>query len=234
METASRSSDTDMEDDGGISLVTKLFARQNLHDVPAALLQQITPEDRMESLHDVHGVFQPVEENPEFLDEKMHELREALCGPCLSGSDSREAYDEVVENHPDFVEDQLIKFLRADNFDVKKAATRVMKHFQAKKQFFGAENLGEELQLKHLNDLDRQALKEGAVQLLNKRDRSGRAIVAQFPRTCYNYPAEVSVSLKWTTEWQTKSLISLSRCSKHYPHPSNTLIRQNYFSGPPF
>ena len=185
----------EMDDSNDISKVTRLFARQNLHDVPAELLQKVTPEDRMESLHDVHGVFQPVQETEQFVQEKLNELRLYLRCDTSTPGEMREAYDQVAHESPQFVDNQLIKFLRADTFDVRKAATRVFKHFQAKKEFFGAELLGKEIQLKDLNELDQQVLNEGAVQLLNKRDRSGRAILTQFPRVCYYYPAAVSVSI---------------------------------------
>ncbi len=193
METEPISPETEIKEDQGVSVVTTLFARQNLHDLPTSLLEQITSEDRIESLHDVHGVFQPVHETQQLLDEKMDELRFELSG-LASKSEFRDAYEQVARESPDFVDSQLIKFLRADAFDVKKAATRVIKHFQAKKQFFGAEKLGKELQFEDLNEIDRTVLNEGAVQLLSKPDRSGRAIIAQFPRICYFHPAEVSVS----------------------------------------
>ena len=182
------------ESSNDIIKVTRLFARQNLHDVPAELLQKVTPEDRMESLHDVHGVFQPVDETEQLVQEKLNELRLRLRNDTSTPAELRGAYDQVARESPEFVESQLIKFLRADAFHVGKAATRVLKHFQAKKEFFGAEKLGKELELGDLNDFDQQVLHEGAVQLLNKRDRSGRAILAQFPRVCYYYPASVSVS----------------------------------------
>lgn len=188
-----------MEDSNDMSKVTRLFARQNLHDVPAELLQKVTPEDRMEGLHDVHGVFQPVEETEQLVQEKMDELRLCLRYDKFTPGETREAYDQVARESPQFVENQLIKFLRADAFDVRKAAIRVLKHFEAKKEFFGAELLGKEIQLDDLNELDQQVLQEGAVQLLNKRDRSGRAILAQFPRVCYYYPAAVSVSIDPTS-----------------------------------
>jgi hypothetical protein len=175
--------------------VTRLFARQNLHDVPAEVLKEVTPEDRMESLHDIHGVFQPVEETEPFVREKLEELRLQLRNDTSTLGEMREAYDQVFRESPEFVEDQLIKFLRADAFDVRKAVTRVLKHFQAKKEFFGAEKLGKELELSDLNWLDQRVLHEGGIQLLSKRDRSGRGIIVQFPRVCYYYPAQVMVRL---------------------------------------
>jgi hypothetical protein len=138
---------------------------------------------------------------------------------------SREGYERAVSNSPDFVERQLLCFLRAEEFNVQRAAARCLKFYQAKLALFGPELVGKDLGLKDLSELERQALYEGAVQLLPKRDRTGRAILTLFARVGREYPVEVMVRVE---EGQRKHSISLG-----IPHNSFffNYSRQNLYFG---
>lgn len=196
-------------DDGGeednVDAVTRLFAQQNIHDIPPPLMQQVENEDRAEALYDVHGVLQAVEESPEFVTKKIEELRSELMSRNkrdprnTSPNNNRlpQVFDQVIEwvASEQYLERRhWLKFLRAERFDVKKATERVLRHYQAKLEFFGASALTEQIGLTHLDDVSRQALRDGAVQLLKEKDRSGRAVIVQFARTARFYSAEVVVS----------------------------------------
>lgn len=183
--------------------IANLFAKQNLHEVPREKVEAVGPEDRMESLQDVHGVLEPVKETPELvqraMDEVMAKLDEAVVLEGLSNGDGPsavrwEGYARAATEYPEFVKSQLIRFLRADAFDVERAKFRALKHFQMRLDYFGAGALGKELDLKDLNESDMLALQQGAVQLLKKRDRSGRAIIALFTHICWHFPSDVVVS----------------------------------------
>ena len=67
-------------------------------------------------------------------------------------------------------------FLRADEFDSKKAAKRLVNFMEAKKKHFGEQTLTRSLYLSDLDQDDREALKSGVMQILSVRDRAGRAI----------------------------------------------------------
>jgi hypothetical protein len=194
-----------MEETGGadevVQKVTKLFAQQNIHVVPSDRLKQISPKDRENSLYEVHGVSGLVKETPEFVQETLTRLKLELdtTSSDTETSDSavsRQGYDLAVQQSPDFVESQLLCFLRAESFDVSKAASRCLQHYQAKLHYFGFERLGKALGLSDLDEIDMQALKAGAVQVLKVKDRSGRAIIAQFPIVTRLYRVSVVVSYK--------------------------------------
>ena len=180
--------DSDIDE---LSLVTKLFAQQNLHDVPSDILNQVSSNDREKSLHDVHGVLQPTEETPELLREKLNELSLYLSDQTTeitAGTDAtnnvsyvfKDIFEKVQHESPEFTERCLLSCLRADAFDVENAADRFILHVQAKVRLYGVDSVGKKLGLKYLGASERQVLEEGAIQVCRKRDRSGRAIVAHF------------------------------------------------------
>jgi hypothetical protein len=186
--------------DEEVQQVTKLFAQQNIHVVPSDRLQQISPKEREDSLYEVHGVSKLVEEPPEFVHEKITHLRLQLnkyTNDIKTGEStpvSRQGYDLAVQQSPEFVERQLLCFLRAETFDVRKAASRCLQHFQMKLMYFGFERLGKELDLNDLDEIDRQALTEGVVQVLKVKDRSGRAIIVYHAKTTRAYRVNIGVS----------------------------------------
>lgn len=255
-----------------LQAVTKLFAQQNIHDVPPAMLEDISSEDREESLYDVHGVLlttqRTMEETPELIRNKLLELDHQLMRTSLlpvppaaaaaaaqspssavfgsstfaassppsfssvddwatsdedeestqvtshsnhgnSDDDSassfsmqysylQQVYQVTAQSSPEFMQRLLLSCLRAENWDVRKATRRVLKHLEAKLNFFGVEALGKDLGIDDLKQgpaglLERNALFDGAVQVLRHRDRSGRAIIAQFSSKGQHYPVEVMV-----------------------------------------
>lgn len=195
--------------DIGQEVSKMMFAQQNIHDVPLARLQQISSKDREEHLYDVHGVLKPFEETPELIATKMAQLRLELVHPHLQhreetgGGDDvptaavtpkRDGYELALQQSPDFVDRQLLCFLRAKGFNVKRAAAHCLRHFDTKLELFGTEKVGKELELKDLDEVDREALEAGAIQVLRRKDQSGRAIIAQFPKVARKYPINVVVS----------------------------------------
>jgi len=70
-----------------------------------------------------------------------------------------------------------IKFLRAELFDVKKAAGRYLKCVDFLVDYFGLVALERPLYLKDFDKEDMKLLKEGRCQLMPSRDRFGRRII---------------------------------------------------------
>jgi hypothetical protein len=71
-----------------------------------------------------------------------------------------------------------IKFLRAELFDVKKAAGRYLRCVDFLVDYFGLVALERPLYLKDFDKEDMKLLKEGRCQLMPSRDRFGRRIIA--------------------------------------------------------
>lgn len=75
-------------------------------------------------------------------------------------------------NEPSF----RLRFLRSDNFDAKKAATRLMKFLNLVLEVFGAYALSRPIKLTDFKRNELKALQNGWLQVLPFRDRSGRRL----------------------------------------------------------
>ncbi len=85
-------------------------------------------------------------------------------------------YRLAVEQNVDWVEQQKIKFLRAEDFDATLAAARMVRYFALKESLFGKKSLGRDIQLEDLNEDDIESLTAGGVQILSDPDHAGRLI----------------------------------------------------------
>eukprot|EP00934_Nitzschia_sp_Nitz4_P005223 Nitzschia sp. Nitz4//scaffold37_size175936//85170//86912//NITZ4_002048-RA/size175936-processed-gene-0.223-mRNA-1//-1//CDS//3329549794//5213//frame0 len=153
------------------------------NDIDALVARQMADlslQERDKVFFDIHGVADKVQETPDFLDEKLGEFRLEL--DRLSLSADSEAYRLAEEQSPAYVGDAAfqLSFLRADLFDVNKAALRFVRHFQAKLDLFGEALLGKKITQ---DDLDEDALRvlySGYTQYLPLRDRGGRLVHVAF------------------------------------------------------
>ncbi|KAL3916510.1 MAG: hypothetical protein SGILL_005146, partial [Bacillariaceae sp.] len=69
-----------------------------------------------------------------------------------------------------------VKFLRAERFHVKNAATRLLRHFEEKKSLFGEHCLGRDVLLSDLNEGDMEYLECPGHQISSSLDKHGRSI----------------------------------------------------------
>lgn len=176
-----------------LQVMTKLFAQQNLHDIPATTLTQIPSQEREESMYDIHGVKALAVEDPEFVQARSQALMQALVDLKNRNKSRPEAYEWVLENAREFMTQQVVKALRAESFDIEKAAKRLQSHFQMKLEYFGPFCLGRELELQDLGPEERDLLQQGGKQLLPVRDRSGRGICIGFPAANSRFSPECKV-----------------------------------------
>ena len=72
-------------------------------------------------------------------------------------------------------------FLRGERFEADKAAHRLVKHFEYKKNLFGESKLTRPITYDDLNDNDRASLNAGFVQFLGEKDILGRTVGFIFP-----------------------------------------------------
>lgn len=177
--------------------VTRLFAQQNLHDIPSSRLHEIHSEERIEALQDMHGALDVTKETPEFVQEKLLELENALSA---MDPDTRAAYDQALGRNADYVRSLHLSFLRAEKFDAIKAAIRTAKHFATRLSLFAnPEILARDIQYSDFaDDADRVALEMGIFQLLPLRDRAQRPVIFMNPTGAgeqpFHFPSLVSQS----------------------------------------
>ena len=67
-------------------------------------------------------------------------------------------------------------FLRAESFDARKAAKRMVKYFESKQLLFGKDKLVKRITYADLDADDKGALLSGGAQILRSKDQSGRTI----------------------------------------------------------
>ena len=142
-------------------------------------MNQMSIQERDRVLYDIHGVSEVITETPDLIEERLFELEVEL-----HKIFPKPAYDQAMYSDPDYVLDTKFRlmFLRADLFDAKKAAARMVRYFRDKQNLFGNELLGKEIQLKDLNEFDRESLESGCSQFLPVRDMAGRTILYVEPK----------------------------------------------------
>lgn len=149
----------------------RLFAKQNQHPTSTKRLQEISSQERIKAFDDVHGVPAVGDEPEDFVSRKLEEMDiEMLL------VDDGEQHRIALSQNEEYVQSLRIAFLRAEDFNVCRAANRMAHHFVAKQRLFGTEKLGKDLCLEDLNPKDHQILKTGYLQFLPRADRAGRAI----------------------------------------------------------
>jgi hypothetical protein len=139
-------------------------------------LSAMSIQEREQSYYDVHGVSDTIDETPEFVQAKLKELDYEL----TMLSKNKDAYLLAEAQDREYVTNInfRLKFLRADTFETKIAAQRLVFFFEEKLKLFGPEKLARDIKISDLDEADIIWLESGIAQLLPQRDRSGRCVLA--------------------------------------------------------
>jgi hypothetical protein len=147
-------------------------------DIDTFLSQEMTAlsfQERNLVQEEVHGVATvAVEETPDLLRTAMQELEVEI-----ERIPNKSAYVRAVEvDGGKYVRsrDFRLKFLRADLFDARKAATRLTARCDLLFKYFGEQALQRTLRFDDLSKKEQAIVRAGSVQLLPVRDRSGRMV----------------------------------------------------------
>ena len=149
-----------------------------IDDVLAQEAYRLSMNEREEILDDLHGIaITENEESAEFISRALTSLDDEIDQIPI-----KVAYEKALSLSPDYVRDPKLrlKFLRADTFDPKSAAKRLVSFFEAKMELFGPEKVGQVIKLKDLSADDRVVLESGIIQALPGRDNAGRAVFFQY------------------------------------------------------
>lgn len=167
-------------------------------------LNQLSLEEREQVFEEIHGVHRPVEEEPNFVNSKLEMLQEEILK-----IRKRSAYEKAVFVAPQKVKarDFCLMLLRAERFDARKAAIRMVQYFESKLKLFGFDNLVKPITLECMNEQDLRAVKTGCLQYSKTKDRTGRTIAFLFQKYYdYNEPINMvrnkmkmkpSIGLDW-------------------------------------
>jgi hypothetical protein len=126
---------------------------------------------------DIHGVADAIDEKPQFVVKRLKQLAVELETIPLV---HRQAYNKALLQYPAYVQDRefRISFLRADRFDVKQAAKRLVLYFEQKLEYFGAALLTKNIAFDDLEEDDKEALMTGSFQFFSDgKDEAGRTVM---------------------------------------------------------
>jgi hypothetical protein len=107
-------------------------------------------------------------------------------------------------------EDLMLQFLRAEQYDTKHAARRILRHFEKKLDLFGPEKLGKSITMDDLDHDDLDCLTAGGFQPMGV-DAQGRTVVFErFQNWRYNQ----ACNLLRTIWYVAMSLVEDSDCAR--------------------
>lgn len=137
-------------------------------------MNTMTPEERELILEEIHGVASSAvaEESAEFRRQNLIKLNEELVR-----IRRKSAYDLALVLSPKYANDPAFQlmFLRAERFDIRNAAMRMVRYFEHKLHLWGEGNLAKKLTIEDLSDEDVQTLKSGHFRMIDA-DMAGRPI----------------------------------------------------------
>ena len=181
--------DNDNEDDNDNDDVSSVASTDvNINSVEkmmATEMERLSLKDRNAIYEEIHGVStMAIEETPELLDESLHRFQEEL--DKIDG-DIKFAYDYITHQEDDLPSKRLafdrsfrLRFLRCVFFNPAKAAARMVRYFGVLDALYGREALTKfdgTMDFFVGDKSDQIAFRNGYLQLLPFRDRSGRKIL---------------------------------------------------------
>ena len=109
-----------------------------VHPVSASELAQLSAEERNIVYEDIHGVLDVRHEHPEMIDRKLEEMKIEI-----RKVKERSAYNKALFLAPSKISRPAfhLMFLRAEMFNPRRAARRLVSHFHYKALLFGREKV---------------------------------------------------------------------------------------------
>lgn len=136
--------------------------------------ERLPGQEQERVMRDIYGIEEDVDENPLFVKEILHALDYELA-LYMNKSD---ALVKLKMQGSVLDDDELrLKFLRAEEYNAKFAARRIVKHFEKKLELFGLEKIGKRIDIGDLDHDDLETLRCGGFQPLGSRDRGGRVCI---------------------------------------------------------
>jgi hypothetical protein len=145
----------------------------NVEDILDEQMGRLTFQEKLKAEEEVHCLPNPIEETPEVVEESLFNFEEEI------KNQKNFVYELAEKQNKAFLEDRdfRLMFLRADLFNVRAAACRLMKFLQQKLIYFGESKLTKDIEWSDLTKEDIEALESGRWHIHKCTDQSGRPIV---------------------------------------------------------
>ena len=175
------------------------------NDIEALVVQDLNSlsmAERERILHDLHGVADTTNENPQYVARSLDMLNVELDkitnqsipsnakGDSVCVKTSITAYQKAKQMSPTYVANKgfRLMFLRSDQFNAEQAAIHIANFFRAKLDLFGPTKLVKEITLGDLSENDRMILQSGLLQASDEKDQAGRPLICDFIN--YRFPCD--------------------------------------------
>jgi hypothetical protein len=158
-------------------------------------MSKLSLNERQKALYDLHAVM-----NMEDLRPPSPEIQRSLLQQVqriireeLPDSD-KEIYEQALQMDSSYVLDDkfVLKFLRTDGWDPKRAAVRLVKHFKVKLELFPLDLLCRDITQDDLDPQTLAVLYHEQILDLPLRDMAGRIITVLIPGPGYDALSKVS------------------------------------------
>jgi hypothetical protein len=169
--------------DSGASTSNVSYEKDETDAYIANALKRMSLQERDVVYHEVHGVADVIDEEPAFVEKSFRQFQEELFKFKSDPYMASQAINLAESRSPDFVHNpkNCLRFLRAERFNPKRAAARMIRFFDLKMVLFGASKLCKDITLEDFSLSDLEDFRKGFVQILPWRDRTGRPVVILFP-----------------------------------------------------
>lgn len=144
----------------------------NFDEMLCKELNELSFKDRTVIQEELHCVKVPkVAETPEFLGTSLEQLKKEINAVPL---EKKKAYEDALVADSKYVQSKAfqLKFLRAEKFNVQKAAVRLIRCLELLFQYYGPTALQRPLLFSDLTKKELEHLRTGCFQILPSRDRA--------------------------------------------------------------
>jgi len=203
---------------------------KTVDDLLSKELLELSIKDRTAIQEEIHGVkCLALTETPELLEDALFKLAIALDNDELIPPQKKKAYrksqalDKSYVNEKDF----RLRFLRVTLFDAERAAEKIVNFLEIAMEMFGEFVLERAVRLSDFDYRELKYFREGEIQLLPFRDRSGRRILIimnpLMPRedkSIHKLRSKINLYMIWVAgedvDVQRKGLVFLVRFTSNY------------------
>ena len=176
-------------------------------------LKNMSMSQRQRGMFDLHGMSEVATEDPAVIQQCLIEMNKhiialyyhSIMAMKNNNTNQNDTQNDgstdtgsstlgwAYTNYPEYVGKEKLKFLRANSYQPKQAVQAMSVYYEKKRYYFGLGNLCQDITMELLTDTDLFYYKQGGVQLLEGRDRSGRTVSMSFGKRYEYVPIDSAV-----------------------------------------
>lgn len=154
--------------------------KNNLDDYISGALSRMSMEERETTYNEIHGVDVLPEESDDLVSQSLDAIYTKIGKLKDKSSMKNSLHALMLAESQDkscvYTKKEMLKFLRAERFNAKRAAVRLAEYYDLKLTLFGKEKLCRRITLLDLTENEQSFMKQGLQQVLPARDRAGRTV----------------------------------------------------------